>query len=84
MHTAPEADALSAELRGLRDAERISSWALFPQPYDAPMAGATSLPRRLLPDHHDVVDGRLFIGGCDVEALCAELLVEPELSLLAA
>ena len=36
------------------------------------MAGGTSLPRRLLPDHHDVVDGRLFIGGCDVEALCAE------------
>jgi len=36
------------------------------------MAGGTSLPRRLLPDHHSVVDGRLFIGGCDVEALCAE------------
>lgn len=32
----------------------------------------TALPRRLLPSHHEVVDGRLFIGGCDVEELCAE------------
>ncbi len=30
------------------------------------------LPTRLLPDNHEVVDDRLFIGGCDVHDLAAE------------
>ena len=32
----------------------------------------SALPRRLLPENHEVVDGRLRIGGCDVAELCAE------------
>ncbi len=30
------------------------------------------VPTRLLPDNHEVVDGRLFIAGCDVHEMAAE------------
>ncbi len=51
-----------------------------PQPPGSLSQGAPSpssrtsgpLPPRLLPDNHEIVDGRLFIGGCDTLALAAE------------
>ena len=44
-----------------------------PEPEPAPFAGHGPLPRYLLPDNHEVHDGRLSIGGVDLLDLVGEM-----------